>query len=613
MQDKNNDIGIRITAAVDKRSIRAFRTTARESEMARQRMIGSADKDSRAIGNVSRAQNKLNRSTSDTSRSIGREDQAFKRASRSIGEYDRKLKSATKSQGLLKKAAMETGSAINTKVATIAGGAAVGLSAMALVDDEAFWTRLKTDASASEAAIEDLKNRTFDMAVNMRIDPAQLKAAIAEIQQQTGDLDLARENLGNMAIAIQGSGSTGVDIGGLIANLNKKQGLRSADEMLKNLDIAKQLGDKGAFTLKDYASQGGRVLSDLGSRGITGSQGNIEAMALLQFGMQGTNSKEMAVSASETVTRDMIGNREKLEELGIEVFDPDQEGEQMRLPSELLKEIFQATEGRTTELTEIFGDESFRLIKAMQQDYQNGWKDYNSYLGTEGDGKKLTAAANENRSTAASSLTYLSALWNSFLDDAGSSLISSTANLLDDADNDSAKKVVGTVGLGSMGAAGFASLGASLGSVVPGLGTVVGAGVGAIIGGLGGALSGYFLSEDQIDTQEQKDPAKQRATATYLLPEKQKETHQTAEQHAQSVIQHYQKQETLIQEKAAASAAPIKVEMGDIVLQQQQGERDEDFLTRTRSIIRQEMERAAEQLRRQQERSLTDNTGGTYG
>ena len=595
----NNDIGIRITAEVDKRSIRALRSTAKESEMARKRMVGQTGKDARAIGNVTRSQNKLERAASDTSRSIGREEQSFKRASRSIGDYDRKLKSAAKSQGMLKKAAMQTGKAINTKLTSIAGGAAVGLSARELVNDEAFWTRLKTDSSAAEETIEDLKKRTFDMSVQMRIDPTQLKAAIAEIQQQTGDLDLARENLENMAIAIQGSGAAGVDVGGLISNMNKKLGLRSSEEMLSNLDIAKQLGDKGAFTLRDYSNRGGRVISNLGARGITGTQGNIEAMALLQFGQQGTDSKEMAVSASEAVTRDIINNRDVLEGMGIDVFDPNKEGEQMRLPSEILKEVFAATDGRTTELGEVFGDESGRLVNAMAADYKQGWKDYNSYLGTQGDGTKLTAAAEENKSTASSGLTYISALWKGFLDDAGSSLITSTADLFDDTDNDTAKKVVGSTGLGAMGAAGGASVGAAIGSIVPLLGTAVGAGVGAIVGGLGGAISGYFLSGDSEEDNRSINVAGDTPTS--------------ADQQAQTLIHQFQRQETLIKEKALASAAPVTVSMGDIVMQQKDGERDDDFLKRARAMVREEMELAAEKLRREQERALTDNTGASYG
>ncbi|MCW7553642.1 hypothetical protein NX722_13595 [Endozoicomonas gorgoniicola] len=617
----NNDIGIRITAEVDKRSVRALRSTAKESEMARKRMIGQTGKDARAIGNVTRSQNNLSLAASDTSRSIGREDTAFKRASRSIGDYSRKLAKATKNHFDLKKAAAATGSAINTKLTAIGGGAAVGLSARELVNDEAFWTRLKTDSSAAEETIEDLKKRTFDMSVQMRIDPDQLKAAIAEIQQQTGDLDLARENLENMAIAIQGSGSAGVDIGGLIANMNKKLGLRSADEMLANLDIAKQLGDKGAFTLKDYSNRGGRVISNLGARGITGTQGNIEAMALLQFGQQGTDSKDMAVSASEAVTRDIVNNRDALTEMGIDVFDPDKEGEQMRLPSEIIKEIFTATEGRTTGLTEIFGDESIRLVNAMAADYKQGWKDYNNYLGTQGDGVKLSAAAEENKSTASSGLTYLSALWKSFLDDAGSSLITSTADLFDDTDNDTAKKVVGSTGLGAMGAAGGASVGAAIGSIVPVLGTAVGAGVGAIVGGLGGAISGYFLSGDSEDDNRTITDSSTRFAATENQQTNQNSrsisqtinTSTSADQQAQTLIQQFQRQEALIKEKATASSAPISISMGEINFVQKEGERDEDFLERARQMIREEMELAAETLRREQERALTDNTGASYG
>ena len=90
-------------------------------------------------------------------------------------------------------------------------------------------------------------------------------------------------------------------------------------------------------------------------------------------------------------------------------------------------------------------------------------------------------------------------------------------------------------------------------------------------------------------------------------------TSTSADQQAQTLIQQFQRQEALIKEKAAASAAPVTVSMGDIVMQQKEGERDDDFLERARAMIREEMELAAEKLRREQERALTDNTGASYG
>ncbi|MGI9278206.1 MAG: phage tail tape measure protein [Endozoicomonas sp.] len=149
---------------------------------------------------------------------------------------------------------------------------------------------------------------------------------------------------------------------------------------------------------------------------------------------------------------------------------------------------------------------------------------------------------------------------------------------------------------GITGALSGAAVGAALGSVVPIIGTTIGGIVGSIVGGMGGSWLGGKTGEWLVEENDNKTVSPDASAGPM-----------------QTLIERMHEKETLVQEKAAASAAPIKVEMGDIVLQQQQGERDEDFLVRTRSIIREEMERAAEKLRRQQERSLTDNTGGAYG
>jgi len=530
MSNKTTDINVRVGVDVDRRASHKLNKVGKDTRKARKDMVGGMDKDARAVKDLTNSELKLARSVMNSERALRSIERHLRSGRSEMARYNKELDKSIQKQGKLKKAIIATGKAAGNKVTAAVGAVGAGASAYQLVNDEAFWTRLQTDSGSSEARIDALKHRAKDMAVEMRVDPDQMKAAIAEIQQKTGNLKLAEDNLRNIGIGIQSTGSSGQDLGGLISNLNKKMGLETAEQILKAMDISKQQGDKGAFTLRNYVERGGRLMANMAGSGFTGQDGNRESMALLQLGMQGTDSVDMAVSASERVLAEMLSNREGINALGIDVFDPTQEGEVMRSPSLILKEVIQATDGRSSDLMEIFGDESMRLIKAAVTDSRNGFKDYNSFLGVQGDGTKITQAAEINRDTAKSAMTYLFALWDEFIDDAGSSVVKSTAGLFDDVDDDTAKTVVGSSILGAGGMAAGAGAGFAIGSIFPVVGNFIGAGIGAVIGGLSGVVSGYVLSDTDEETIQQQASNVSAAAAAPVIQDNSQTVFQITQQ-----------------------------------------------------------------------------------
>lgn len=517
---KQRDVNVRVGVDVDPRAAKQLNKVGKDTLRARKAAVGGLDKDKRAVRDLTSAELRMARSIASSAVSLRNIERHLRSGTQELKSHNRELDKTIKKQGMLRRSIQKTGKIAGNKATAIGGAVGGGLAGKQLVDDDAFWTRLSTDADVDRDRISLLKQQAFSASVDMRVDPDQVKMAIAEIQQRTGDLDLAQDNLMNIAIGLQGGGSTGQDLGGLISEMSQKLGLRSAQDVLAMLDTFKQQGDKGAFTLKNLASHGGRLLANMAGKGQVGEAGGRESMALLQMGMQGTGSKDLAVSSAESTLRDLIANKDEVEALGVDVFDPDSDGELMRSPSLIIKEVITATEGRTTDLMKVFGDESIRLVSAAVIDSKRGFKDYDTFLNVRGNGEKITEAAVINRATAASAFTYVSGLWSQFLDDAGSELVHAAAGVLDDTDDLQAKRTVGAVGFGAAGASGGAALGAAIGSVFPVVGTAIGAGIGALVGAGAGAGGAYVLADEgdeAADTKTDEEMLTEQVTQAALV------------------------------------------------------------------------------------------------
>jgi hypothetical protein len=270
-----------------------------------------------------------------------------------------------------------------------------------LLEAEERFERLGIQSGRSPAEIRQLKNQLFDTASadDINIDSKQLLDAVSEIVEKTGDLDFAREQARNMALAIQAAGAEGASVGALTAQF-KKFGLTTKEEVNSALDILINQGKAGSFTLANLAQLGERNVAAYAKMGRTGIPAIREMGAALQLIRAGVGSSEQATTAFEALLR-TLGDADKVKLLqekgGIQVFDTEalKRGEEIMRPiNELLVEIIQASGGKSTQLSQVFDAESTRAFSAAIAEFRqnDGAIDsINDFYNANGDGATLLA------------------------------------------------------------------------------------------------------------------------------------------------------------------------------------------------------------------------------
>ncbi len=279
------------------------------------------------------------------------------------------------------------------------------------------FTRLGIQANKTTAEMNALKNEIYDTAraPDIRVDPSQITSAIEEIVEKTGNLDFARANIRNIALALQATGAEGTAIGGIMAELEKMD-IKDPRKVLEAIDTLNVQGKEGAFTLQNLAALGPRVITAYASAvkgGRDGADTLKEMGAALQVIRMGTGSSEQAATAFERLLAELqnVEKLKKLEAEGIQVFDPKQPGAEIMRPiNEILLEILEKTKGRRTLLGQIFGDESIRSFNALSiERIQKFMKAHGSGATTMRDSAR---AAND----AAGALQNLYTSWQKFAD-----------------------------------------------------------------------------------------------------------------------------------------------------------------------------------------------------
>ncbi len=352
----------------------------------------------------------------------------------------------------------------NRYTAILSGAAAIGTAKWVMTLERRF-TRLGIQANKTEEDINKLKEQIFETArmPNIRIDPSELTAAVEEIVEKTGDLEFARNNLDNLALAIGATGATGKDIGSLSAEF-QKMGVVSNKDVREALDILTAQGKGGAFTLQNLATQGARVVTAYTAMGRKGIPAIREMGAALQMVQKGTDTSATAATAFEALLRTLSDPKkvEMLQKGGIKVFDEKalKEGREMLRPiNELMEEIVIKTKGKNTILGRIFDAEAVRAFRSSITEFNLTGKveGFDRFMDVHANGETIlkdsTRAAND--ATAAMQSLYTS--WQKFADSKLTGPIQAMADLLDKLGNkgtDTALTIGTTVAGGALAAFG---------------------------------------------------------------------------------------------------------------------------------------------------------------
>lgn len=304
--------------------------------------------------------------------------------------------------------------------AAVAGGAAVR-------NFEQLDRRLSRVAIAADIGREKSKElydeiQRVSNLKGIRIDPAEALSAVEEILTKTGDLDYAMSNLPNIATVIQATGAGGTEVGGIFTEF-KKLAIDSSEAAMKAIDTLNLQGKTGAFTLGNMAKEGPKIFAAYAATGRQGSDAVKELGAALQIIRQGVGSDAEAVTAFESIIRDLTRPEtvKKLKQLGnIDVFDPEQlkQGKEvMRSLPVLIEEIVTKSKGLSTNLAGLnLTDEAKRALKPSIAEFvQTGdVKAFEQFMNVTGDGTTTVNDAAVAAGDFAASLQLISNSWSQF-------------------------------------------------------------------------------------------------------------------------------------------------------------------------------------------------------
>lgn len=304
--------------------------------------------------------------------------------------------------------------------AAVAGGAAVR-------NFEQLDRRLSRVAIAADIGREKSKElyeeiQKVSNLKGIRIDPAEALSAVEEILTKTGDLDYAMNNLPNIATVIQATGAGGTEVGGIFTEF-KKLAIDSSEAAMKAIDTLNLQGKAGAFTLGNMAKEGPKIFAAYAATGRQGSDAVKELGAALQIIRQGVGSDAEAVTAFESIIRDLTRPEtvKKLKQLGnIDVFDPEQlkQGKEvMRSLPVLIEEIVTKSKGLSTNLAGLnLTDEAKRALKPSIAEFvQTGdVKAFEQFMNVAGDGTTTMNDAAVAAGDFAASLQLISNSWSQF-------------------------------------------------------------------------------------------------------------------------------------------------------------------------------------------------------
>lgn len=419
----------------------------------------------RSARNTTRETDRLDRSSSRLGQSMRRTKEEIARAARGAANYGRTLGRAAAQSRKLGKMGALAGKGLDfaaNKYTALVGAVGLGATIRQVGNLEERFVRLGIQANKSQAEINALKKQIFDTALSdgVRVDAGEITAAVETIVEKTGDLDLARENLRNIALAVQASGAAGQDIGAMVANMWDKYSIRDSEEVLRQLDRFVEQGKFASFALKDQATQSERLMAAYAGVGRSGAAAASEQGAIIQMFRKGTGSAEQAVTAFERTLAELRSKSEDVEDIGVDVWDPEALAEgrrEMRAVTDVLKDLITATEGDVKKLGEIFGDESIRGINVLASEFNRTgeFKQLDDLLKTGGTGDALAKDAERASRTFNQALGALSTAWERFADNKLSKPVDLLASAINNLGAEGANTAftIGTIGAGLVGSA----------------------------------------------------------------------------------------------------------------------------------------------------------------
>ncbi len=182
---------------------------------------------------------------------------------------------------------------------------------------------------------------------------------------KTGDLESARKFSGTFATVASATGSSVQDIAGAAADISQKFDIKGIEEMQAALAALTFQGKKGAFELKDAASQFAKISAAAERFGIAkGSEGLKTLGGLTQIARTATGSPEQAATAVEAMFRQLVVKSKDLTAIGASPFVKGSTTK-TRNVQDVIVDAISKSKGSLPALQNIFGDEGIRGVSPL--------------------------------------------------------------------------------------------------------------------------------------------------------------------------------------------------------------------------------------------------------
>ncbi|EGJ49053.1 tail tape measure protein [Desulfocurvibacter africanus] len=387
------------------------------------------------------------------------------RAARFAGSLDSMASRGQRSMSMLRGSAEAAGRGLdalgNRYTALLTGAAGVGTAKM-VMDLQSRFTRLAIAADISDEQVQKLKKSIYEaaQAPEIRVDPSEITSAIEAIVEKTGDLVFASANIRNIGLAIQATGAQGSAIGEILAEF-QKMGVVDPKGVMEALDTLNVQGKAGAFTLRDLAALGPRVVTAYTAMGREGPQALREMGAALQMIRMGTGSSEQSATAFEATMRTLAdpAKIKLLKEMaGIDVWEKTEDGgRRLRAINEVMAEIVQKAKGDKVKLNLVFGDEAAKAFNQAASEFQRtgSLESLQKFMAVQGDGTTTMRDSARAARDSSAAMTSLYTAWKQFADSSLTGPIQNLADTLNSIGSETTGKIISGVAVGgaALGAA----------------------------------------------------------------------------------------------------------------------------------------------------------------
>lgn len=262
----------------------------------------------------------------------------------------------------------------------IGGGFAVGDAVSRQLDLSRRYTQLAVQSSPSGqvdlSKRDKARSRVEALSVERGIAREDLTGALEVGVQKTGDLDKSLENLERFAVLGQAFNSTTEDIASAAATLQSKFGL-TTEEMGEAMATLGNQGRKAAFELKDMASLAERIATAGERFDLQGAEGVKTLGGLAQITRTSEGTPESTATAIESGIAQLLTKTGQIQSgkafksgKKVDVFEGGDERNDARPIREVLTDIVAATEGRQSELIDIFGTRGVSMVAKLSTAYK---------------------------------------------------------------------------------------------------------------------------------------------------------------------------------------------------------------------------------------------------